>query len=564
MDDFELRCPGGSASTVDSCFPFDWSPETVTTNATTPPKSPFKLRETGPALLPRVRCQDQVIEPAVRPSYFAHNRTTSLPANSLPLVFGEALPTYQPTIERRSASPPGHIPHAPPFASPSPYGLLMNDRASAHVRPSLANMRSVSASNIGMHSRNNSSSNIDAAMLSRYGYPTYRQSPTPQPATYSVPMSRTPSAMSHLAPIALPSGHVQSYPQRKRTASPPANPSRLSVEVEYSPAMDLETSSLLDYLTAPNPTPSLTQRTVGLARDHPYFWFDVRNVQRWADFNVSTIAAQPSLLDLLHMPVTLRQLTQPRKVTTSPETVPQLAEACALHHAVKVNAALKVTQGDKHMAMRTLQCAPGSRREQPEFVSSYQSDKEKTIYRDGRGRVVGIVQSHDQWNSGLRSGDATDKVRYQQTLAKLHYFMRDHGTRYGFIITEIELVCIRIGGPLTEAKPLFGMMEIATPVEIATSGLREDGTLKMTAGLALWWLHMLARDQPFEGQHHWKLDVGPPGALSRQHHLPKRDEWMPKLSQKEKRAAKRIRGWVLPDEPLSKREQGKVRRGKAV
>ncbi|KXL46696.1 hypothetical protein M433DRAFT_153485 [Acidomyces richmondensis BFW] len=377
--------------------------------------------------------------------------------------------------------------------------------------------------------------------------------------------------MNHLAPIAMCAGQMQSYPQRRRTTSPPANPSRLSSEIEFDPVLDMQTSTALKYLTAPNPAPSLTQRAVEALRgQNRYFWYDIRNVRAWSDFNVAAITSVPILMDLLRCPVALRDLPNPGKVNTNPETPAQLAEACATHHAVKVNAALKLTQGERHVVMRALTGTSGSR-QQPEFVSNYQSDVEKTIYGDGRGRVVGVVKCYDQWNSGMRAGLPGERVKYLQGLAHLHYFMREHGTRYGFIMTEIELICVRAGGAPTSLNgdkdpnmppnvPLFGFVEVAAPVQIATSGPSETGNLRMTADLALWWLHTLAsRDEPFPGQYHWRMDVGAPSARTRQFHRP-RDDWMPKPNLSEKREAKRIRGWVFPDEPLSKRECGRSRR----
>ncbi|KAK3632699.1 hypothetical protein LTR56_016169 [Elasticomyces elasticus] len=561
-DDFELQCPGGSASTIESCFPQDWSPDSVLTAATTPPKSPYQLKVCGPALLPKVRLQDQIIDRRMNPSYFGHSRTTSLPVNGN-VVQPQIHRVYRPGFDRRSTSPPNGLYQASPAAAPSPFDHMINDEASSR-RPSMANMRSVSTSNIRSHSRNSSATSVDALMLSRFGYPTYRHSPSPAPAQQhtAMPISRTPSALSHLAPITMPGGHVQSYPQRRRTASPPANPSRLAQVCDIEPTFDFETTTALSYLTAPNPELAITQRTIEPPRgSSTHFWFDVRNVRSWEDFTVSTISSSdPLLWRLLQTPAGRSMLPETSKVNTSPETSAQLVEACALHHAVKVNAALKLAQGDKHMALRTLKSAPGPR-QQPEFVSSYQCDVEKTIYGDGRGRVVGVVKSWEQWNSGMRSGRPADQMKYLQGLAQLQRFMREHGTRYGFIMTEIEVVCVRAGGPPSESttKPLFGFVEVATPVRIATSGVDQDGMPNMTAGLALWWLHMLAREDPFPGQYHWRLNVGPPGDLSRQHCLD-RDEWMPKLIQHEKREAKRVRGWVLPGEPLSKRECGRVKR----
>ena len=488
-------------------------------------------------------------------SFMGHGRTASLPSNAFPAQFGSYLPPRQST-ERRSVSPPRGTDLPTPGSAP-----LMMDSASR--RPSIS--RTVSSSNVRTHSRNCSSTSIDASVLGRYGFPTYRQSPTPQPGPGStVSMSRTPSAMSHLAPIAMPNGQIQSYPARRRTASPPAQPSRLAEEVEFDPKLDLAETSMLDYLTTPNPTPTLTQRIneAAVRSDQPHMWYDVRNVKAWSDFNVATISTIPALLELLKVRVPLRSLPTPGRVNLNPETPAQLADMCANFHAVKLNAALKLAQGDKHMAMRTLRPALGAR-QQPEFVSSYQSDIEKTIYGDGRGRVVGVVKCFDQWNSGMRNGEPQHKVKYLEGLSLLHRFMRDHSCRYGFILTEIELVCVRAGGPPTgnSSVPLFGYLEVAEPVPIATLGTSENGNLQMTAGLALWYLHMLAKEQPFLGQFHWKMDVGGPAALTRQHHLP-RDDWIPKPHTSETRAGKRARGWVWPDEPLHKRECGRGRRNR--
>ena len=533
---------------------------TTGTAATTPPRSPPKIREIGPTLLPRVRTQDQLMDYTTGQSFHGHSRTVSLPPNAATTQLGGYLPPTPATF-RRSTSPPSGVDLPTPGSAPLAYDHMIMDQASR--RPSMSNGRSQSSSNVHTHSRNSSSTSIDASTLGRYGFPTYRQSPTPQPQiSNSVPMSRTPSAMSHLAPIAMPGGHIQSYPARRRTASPPANPSRLSTEVEFDPQLDLQTSSILEYLAAPNPAPSLTQRTVeGHRAQNTHFWYDIRNVSTWSDFNVNTISDIPRLLSLLQVSVTHRDLPKPGRVNLHPETPAQLAEVCFNHHAVKVNAALKLAQGDKHMAMRTLQSGGGAK---PDFVSNYQSGTEQTIFGDGRGRVVGMVKCHDQWNSGMRSGNGPAKVEYLRGLALLQRFMREHECRYGFIMTEIEVVCVRAGGPPAENSnvPLFGYVEVAEAVPMATHGMDRSGNLQMTADLALWYLHMLAKEQPLPGQYHWKMEVGPPTQLTRQHHLPRDDKSMPKPHQTETREAKRVRGWVWPNEPLSRRESGRNRRNR--
>lgn len=561
VESSELLCTGGSASTSSTFYPQDWSLESVVTVATTPPRSPLKIRESGPLLLPRVRAQDQFMGLGPDPTCFGQTMATSLASNGFPMQFGGHLPGQQDS-ERRSSSPSSLLrtSHAPTRTSQP---LVPVDSVS-YQRPIVAHMRSKSTPYIRGHSRNSSSGSIDASMLNRYGYPTYRHSPTPQPTGMATPMSRTPSAMSFLAPITLPSGQVQSYPVRRRTASPAANPSRLSIETldAIDTGVDMEETSLMDYLTKPNPAPSLTQRTVEARQSsRSDFWFDVRNVRSWSDFNITTVAAVPSFLDLLKIGVSARALPTPSRVNLSPETPAQLAELCAKHHAVKVNAALKVSQGDKHIAIRALTSGPSGPRQQPNFVASYQSDAEKTIYGDGRGRVVGIVRCFDQWHSGMRNESALNKISYLRSLAHLHCCMREHGCRYGFIMTEIELVCVRAGGPVSEDSqmPLFGYLELAAPIQMSTSGLTKDGEMQMTADLALWYLHMLAKEEPLPGQYTWRMDVGGPAARSRSHHLPQ-DGWIPTVHQVDKREAKRARGWVFPNEPLNKRELVKGRR----
>jgi hypothetical protein len=565
VEDYDFQYTGGSAGTAATFYPNDWSPASMMTAASTPPRSrsPSKARETGPLLLPRVRAQDQHIGWGTDSACFDHRRTTSLNSNDFPMQFGGHLPTPQSSAKRSNGSASFSLVSLPsePVSHHNAYVDLTTPQ-----RPSVAHMRSRSTSNIHSHSRNSSSGSIDASMLNRYGYPTYRHSPTPQPMGMGAPMSRTPSAMSFLAPISLPSGQVQNYPARRRTASPPAKSSRLSVELvdEIDLSLDTEETSLLTYLTSPNPTPSLTQRTVEprpVSRTD--FWFDIRNVRVWSDFNVSTLAAVPSFLELLKVGISARHLPTPGRVNLKPETPAQFAELCATHHAVKVNAALKVSQGEKHIAMRALKMTSCAPRQQPNFVASYQSDAEKTIYGDGRGRVVGVTRCFDQWNSGMRNESALSKIAYLRTLAHLHRCMREHGCRYGFIMTEIELVCVRAGGPLNADSdmPLYGYLELSTPLQISTSGLTASDDLQMTADLALWYLHMLAKEEPLPGQYTWRMDVGGPAARSRSHHLPQ-DSWIPAVHQVDKREAKRARGWVFPNEPLNKRELVKGRRTK--
>ena len=163
------------------------------------------------------------------------------------------------------------------------------------------------------------------------------------------------------------------------------------------------------------------------------------------------------------------------------------------------------------------------------------------------------------------------KVEYLRGLSHLHRHMREHGCRYGFIITEIELSVVRNGA---ESTPHFGYLEIQTiqlamhDTQTSTSEKVEGSFVdageenvgqkqpKMTALLALWYLHMLARDDTLPGQVGWKSEIGAPAEWTRRKCLPK-DKWIPEPLLAEKWEAKRARGWVWPEDSVGRKELGK-------
>ncbi|KAI9686995.1 MAG: hypothetical protein M1822_002748 [Bathelium mastoideum] len=379
------------------------------------------------------------------------------------------------------------------------------------------------------------------------------------------------------------------------------------------------TTSLLDYLTAPNPSPALVSRIYDSSLRPQHFWWDIRNLRTWDDFNVSTMCAIPSLLPLLNAAVSTNMLTPPRRFYghPAPETETHLQDIWRDHHAHIVNAALGVSLGEHHITMRSQKIAAN-----PEFISNYAQDADfqgsQSVLLGGgaadlppsrRGGVVGLVKAYNRWNSNMRSEQPNRQVEYLKGLAHLHRFMREHGTRYGFIMSEVELVCVRYGGDPAaraaseldrgvvgggEATPLFGFLEVAKPIQMSTAGriprhrpanaqfnpppptaataapaldpFNENsapGTagatsngedIQMTASLALWYLHMLAKEAPLQGQLGWKLDIGTPQALTRQICLEK-DKWIPTPQKGEMREASRNRGWVWPTEPLCRQER---------
>jgi hypothetical protein len=175
----------------------------------------------------------------------------------------------------------------------------------------------------------------------------------------------------------------------------------------------------------------------------------------------------------------------------------------------------------------------------------------------------------------MRYGNKVQQVKYLHGLARLQHALREHHCRYGFIITEIELVCVKYGGgddiiaqqakpaytfPQTISghfNPIFGYFEVSAAVTVAHNHVApdtSDGSCRMTVGLALWYLHMHARDIPLPGQPHWRIDVGTAITRTRQKHLPK-DEWVPKPSALRIPWATTRRVWLWPADDLNQKKE---------
>ncbi|EPQ61616.1 Bgt-3985 [Blumeria graminis f. sp. tritici] len=324
-------------------------------------------------------------------------------------------------------------------------------------------------------------------------------------------------------------------------------------------------TTLRDYLTSPNPTPELVRQINTQPRGSKIndFWWDIRQILPWTGFNHQAFTAAPGLHNLLNINVPSNILPSPPRKSMQPETELELMNFYDQYYATKLNAALELSLGPRHLTM--LQSKKNSA--DPCFISNYTDQVSQSLYGQGLGRIVGLVKSFNRWNSGMYVEGNHRKVEYLRGLSHLHRHMRENGCRYGFIMTEIELVVVRNS---KESVPFFGYLEIQTIPLAANSSQNsashQDDTIfgtndsqtqpKITALQALWYLHMLARDSLIPGQVGWKSEVGVLAEGTRKKCLP-RDLWMPEPNIAEKRDSKRARGWIWPKEVVSRREIGK-------
>jgi len=318
---------------------------------------------------------------------------------------------------------------------------------------------------------------------------------------------------------------------------------------------------MMTYLTSPNPAPSLV-RTISFPLRDPHtrhFWWDVRQIRPWNSFNAATVLSLPAAASLT-CPVPAPLLPALSTSQRHPETEAALHSNYASYYLPKLNAALALSSTrplQLSVPTKSANPASGGMATDCMFVANVAGESATAAAIFGgkpTARVVGLVKSFDRFNTGMRVEGNVKRVEYLRGLSHLHHAMREHGCRYGFILTEIELVFVRNGG---ESTPHFGYLEVGSVQLAAASGDgNSDEQTPLTACLALWGLCMLAADEPVMGHAHWRTEIGAPAEGTRRKALA-RDDWMPQPQLAEKRESKRARGWVWPEDPVGRKELGK-------
>ena len=546
---FELPYNPGHArsSSHDSVYSLEPSlPDSAaatTTRGTTPTGSP--IRTHGPLLLPKIRTQDQALDssaPAGSPPKRTKTYTSSV---STPAPGRKTKP-----IRRHARSYTN--PEVVSFSAPLPLaddGTLSSTSSLLCSPINFAPAPEAPAAN----SRRASTCSLDHVSIGKYGFPTYRH----MPSYLSSPAGSNDTIVSQPQQPTLGQVEPMVYqPYAPRTPSPLAHAS-LSPE----PA---RTTTLLNYLTSPNPAPSLVRAISFPLRDPhtKHYWWDIRQIRPWTSFSASTVLSLPSATSLsCALPEPLLPTIAPTQ--RHPETETALHSMYASYYLPKLNSALALSSA------RPLQLTPPPKTTSPigtgmatdcMFVANVAGAPPSAAAIFGgkpTARVVGLVKSFDRFNTGMRVEGNVKRVEYLRGLAHLHHAMREHGCRYGFILTEIELVFVRNGAGPT---PHFGYLEIGS-VQLATAhsggeGPNGEEQTQLTACLALWGLCMLAGDDAVIGHAHWRADIGAPAEGTRRKALP-RDDWMPQPQLAEKREAKRARGWIWPEDPVGRKELGK-------
>ncbi|RAL13346.1 uncharacterized protein BO97DRAFT_342636 [Aspergillus homomorphus CBS 101889] len=104
-------------------------------------------------------------------------------------------------------------------------------------------------------------------------------------------------------------------------------------------------------------------------------------------------------------------------------------------------------------------------------------------------RLPGEVKPSYKWSSSMKyEEDKFPQTEFRQVLAQLNYYMIQHHTRYGFVITNKELVAVR-------RLDREGNLQISESVPWTARGTADEPC--MTVLLGLWVLGMLAANDKY-------------------------------------------------------------------
>ncbi|OKL62746.1 hypothetical protein UA08_01305 [Talaromyces atroroseus] len=496
-----------SGSSIRSVRSHDSSPESIITNITTPSSPGSPTHQHGPQLLPKIQTED-VDDPEPSPNVGPrrHRRVlsnTRNPPGYMPYPSTRPTSVSRNTLDASDCGASGG-PVSPASPTPSTHDpttiVISTSGLSSPIAlssPTATKRKSMSPATAARgHFRSVSASSIDGLNLSRCGYPTYRKLPkhASRPETSpSSPVDTTSFVFPGYAhvtsirvppPIQIPMHNAyhgpMSSPHYLRFVQGATEPSPVSFYVPPPRPCDSSTT-LLANLTSVTPTINKV-RTInhGPARGlQDYFWWDVRQLRHWSSFSMSTINKVCGLTQLLKTPV----YEEPPETSIpsshlTPESENSLINLIGDIFAPRVNAALRLSQGTSHIGLYVspdAASAGGRNANGPHFKGNYTTDLDRTPSGTPRARVVGVAKSFDRWNSSMRNERAHRRVEYLRGLAHLQRCMREHSCRYGFIVTEVELVCVRAGCD-DNLVPYFGYLEVSSPIsmEAAAPGIISD------------------------------------------------------------------------------------------
>jgi hypothetical protein len=245
--------------------------------------------------------------------------------------------------------------------------------------------------------------------------------------------------------------------------------------------------SLMSYLQhGPTALPRGMSQAGTNTRNRRYGARNIRNnFGFWATFNLNTIQQQYGAL------LAAAQITDEPFPTSPPQLVNSetaVRSRVGFYLTARVRRSLRcgfahLTQTNQLGNMSVVDYGVGTL---AETIEDFIPD---TAYFDPQlpagncpNRVPGDIKPSWKWSSSLRFQENTMN-EFKQALSQVNFYMKQHHARYGYILTDRELVAIR-------RRDRDGNLDLSLSIPWSRQGTAQLPAL--TVLLALWYLGMLA------------------------------------------------------------------------
>ncbi|KAF5854837.1 hypothetical protein ETB97_011116 [Aspergillus alliaceus] len=205
-------------------------------------------------------------------------------------------------------------------------------------------------------------------------------------------------------------------------------------------------------------------------RNERYGAADINNVGNWVGFNLASIQQQyGAVLAAARIPDELVQPSSPRPINSE--------------SAVR-------SRIDSYLTNRVpdftvLNYDVGSMAETPGGYTPDQAFFDPNLPAKTRpNRAPGDIKPSYKWSLGLRNHpNPSNRMEFKQVLSQVNFYMRQHNTRYGFVLTDCELVAVR-------RLDRNGNLELSASIPWTAKGSASQPQLTVLLGLG--YLGMLA------------------------------------------------------------------------
>jgi len=262
-------------------------------------------------------------------------------------------------------------------------------------------------------------------------------------------------------------------------------------------AMMANQVSLMSYLQhGPTALPRQTGPS-GNTRNMRYSARDINNLGFWRAFNLNTIQQQYGIL------LATAQITDELFPTSPPQAVNSetaVRSRIDLYLTPRVRRSLRcgfahLTQTNQLGNRSVVDYGVGTLAETIEnFIPDIAYFDTLLPIGNCPNRAPGDIKPSWKWSTNMRHQPTTGE-EFRQALSQVNFYMKQHHARYGYILTDRELVAIR-------RRDRDGNLDLSRAIPWDSRGTAQQP--RLTVLLALWYLGMLAGNNG--GPTGWYLD----------------------------------------------------------